>query len=94
MRQHWKLSATRHLDPVLSLLELYPMIICHCYRITDSKLRSALLSAQGDVSEALYDVGLGEGCGGCTEAINEVCEAVRARLNPVSHYKLNIITDD
>lgn len=48
------------------------MIICHCYRLTDTTIRKALYTASGDVSEALYECGLAEGCGGCTEAISEL----------------------
>ena len=49
-----------------------PMILCHCSKVTDRAIESAIDSGAATLDEIGELTGAGECCGGCVPAVAEV----------------------
>ena len=48
------------------------MIICHCLRVNDRVIRSAVREGAKNREQVVRACGAGGGCGGCAAAIEEI----------------------
>lgn len=71
---------------------LKPMLICHCQRVNDRKIREAVENGARTVGRVGRFCGAGTRCGGCVRAIAEIVEdadiragAERAGAERVAH---------
>lgn len=56
------------------------MIVCHCHRVTDRVIRSAVRDGAGS-EEAVAEVcGAGSCCGGCVPAVSEIIGEERGSI--------------
>jgi bacterioferritin-associated ferredoxin len=54
------------------------MIICHCHRVTDREIRSAVREGARNLRMIGSACGAGAGCGGCQEAVQDILDAERS----------------
>ncbi len=50
------------------------MVICHCYRVSDKKIREAVRGGACSRHQVERACDAGAGCGGCGPAIDEILE--------------------
>jgi bacterioferritin-associated ferredoxin len=59
------------------------MYVCHCRVVSDRSVRAAISQGAGDVDAVMDVCGLGDGCGGCLPAVEELlAEAAMAVHEP------------
>jgi bacterioferritin-associated ferredoxin len=55
------------------------MIVCHCRRVCDRTIRSAIEAGARTEEEVAEACGAGSVCGGCIPAVSELLEDEQAR---------------
>ena len=59
------------------------MFVCHCRVVSDRSVRAAISEGAGDVEAVMDRCGLGDGCGGCIPAVEDLlAEAALAIRSP------------
>lgn len=66
------------------------MIVCHCHRVTDREIRSAIRGGASTVDAVGASVSAGTGCGGCRPAL----DGLIARESPQVARKVLPILED
>jgi bacterioferritin-associated ferredoxin len=57
--------------------------VCHCRVVSDRSVRAAISEGAHDVDAVMQRCGLGDGCGGCIPAVEDLlAEAVMAVREP------------
>jgi len=59
------------------------MLICHCKRVNDRRIRQAVRDGARTVAQVGRESGAGTCCGGCVTAVVELLDEERA----VQHYQ-------
>ncbi|MCG8592547.1 MAG: (2Fe-2S)-binding protein [Proteobacteria bacterium] len=54
------------------------MLICHCKGVSDRAIRKAVREGATNASDVIERCGAGAGCGGCTEAVDEIVRSEAA----------------
>jgi bacterioferritin-associated ferredoxin len=59
------------------------MFVCHCRVVSDRSVRAAISAGAADVDDVMDHCGLGDGCGGCIPAVEDLlAEAALAVREP------------
>ena len=48
------------------------MVLCHCRVVSDEAVHAAVAAGVTDVDDVMDACGLGDGCGGCLPAVEEL----------------------
>jgi nitrite reductase (NADH) large subunit len=49
------------------------MLVCHCHRITDTRVEGALIAGADGVRGVVRATRAGTGCGGCIPLLRDLC---------------------
>jgi bacterioferritin-associated ferredoxin len=59
------------------------MFVCHCHVVSDRSVHAAISAGATDVDEVMDHCGLGDACGGCIPAVEDLlAEAALAVREP------------
>lgn len=67
------------------------MIVCHCYRVSDRHIRSAVADGACDLASVSRACGAGSGCGGCRPEVADIIASERGEAQTATQPLLRVL---
>ena len=60
--------------PWYRLLNIFPVIVCHCFGVSDRRIHAEAGLGASDLDDITARCGAGGDCGGCADLIEDILE--------------------